>query len=474
MNLSIRKKLIASFLLMSVIPLMLVSAVNINSIENSSAEIGSFLSVKLEEQACEDLQNSATLLADAIEENMQNYVNQFNMVSRRDIYGTLMRDVNETGVLEGGHYYPNPITEDWQKTYDFFNQIYEDSNNITDMIRIFYKNGYVVAGVVLGEEDISDYKGDKSWFADVMNPEKVSSDDCYVSPMSIARRTNTSAIRCVRPIEVDGARLGLLIINFKASAITDAIQEFSFKDTGYAMLIDFNYENAEGKILDWPVILARSTNGTLYPIDESESAKPSLVEGKKLGNSGTMEFFENGEEWLRMYSKVDVEGKEWYIFIDVSKAEVNSIALDAQGNINELQGETLWTLMAGIMAVLLLIFVVGLFLSSSISEPIIELKNIAEEIGKGRLNTKITIKSNDEIGSLSKSFNKMAENLRMSNENLEQKVNKRTNELQQKVKELEDFKKVVVGREIKMIGLKKEIKQLKENNKPGGNNFNVY
>ena len=40
-------------------------------------------------------------------------------------------------------------------------------------------------------------------------------------------------------------------------------------------------------------------------------------------------------------------------------------------------------------------------------------------------------------------------------------VEERTKELEEKVKELERFQGLMVGREIKMIGLKKEIEKLK-------------
>lgn len=45
---------------------------------------------------------------------------------------------------------------------------------------------------------------------------------------------------------------------------------------------------------------------------------------------------------------------------------------------------------------------------------------------------------------------------------LKQEVEKRTKDLQDKVKELERFRKFTIDREIKMIELKKEIESLKE------------
>jgi len=47
-------------------------------------------------------------------------------------------------------------------------------------------------------------------------------------------------------------------------------------------------------------------------------------------------------------------------------------------------------------------------------------------------------------------------------ENLEKKVEEKTGELQKRVEELEKFHKLTVGRELKMIELKEEIKKLKE------------
>jgi len=45
---------------------------------------------------------------------------------------------------------------------------------------------------------------------------------------------------------------------------------------------------------------------------------------------------------------------------------------------------------------------------------------------------------------------------------LEEQVRERTKELQNKIRELEKFQKITVGRELKMIELKKEIEKLKE------------
>ncbi len=122
-----------------------------------------------------------------------------------------------------------------------------------------------------------------------------------------------------------------------------------------------------------------------------------------------------------------------------------------------------------------------------IIKPIKELTGLCSEMGKGRLITKPIESDIQEINHLIAAFNKMLTNLKTQsgeiekiNESLEIKVRERTkeledltaklegkvadrtNELQVKLKELEKFQKLAVGRELKMIEQKKEIEKLKK------------
>ena len=55
--------------------------------------------------------------------------------------------------------------------------------------------------------------------------------------------------------------------------------------------------------------------------------------------------------------------------------------------------------------------VFGVIISKSISDPIIKLKNAAEDIEKGKMDTRVSIKSSDELGILAEGFNQMAATL---------------------------------------------------------------
>jgi methyl-accepting chemotaxis protein len=100
--------------------------------------------------------------------------------------------------------------------------------------------------------------------------------------------------------------------------------------------------------------------------------------------------------------------------------------------------------------------------------PLTNLSLFAKDIADGKLdiaNKEATETSNDEIGSLSTSIHIMVTNL-IDSLNKKQQANEeivKANTLQeQKSKELEEMNKLMVGRELKMAELKKEITDLQQ------------
>jgi len=125
--------------------------------------------------------------------------------------------------------------------------------------------------------------------------------------------------------------------------------------------------------------------------------------------------------------------------------------------------------------VFVLALIIGYTISLLITKPINILKENAEKFGKGNLDTRIEIRSKNEIGELAASFNLMADNLlklmsdaekeksdalqKLKNE-LEIKVKDRTAELEEANKELRRFNKLFVGREFRIKELKDKIKEI--------------
>lgn len=117
-----------------------------------------------------------------------------------------------------------------------------------------------------------------------------------------------------------------------------------------------------------------------------------------------------------------------------------------------------------------IVLFVAFFYAKTFSHPIRKLDTYAKEISQGNLNIQADIKTSDEIGSLANSFNNMAESLRLQTNELERKVDERTSDLQEKIEELEEFKRLVVGRELRMIELKKQIQRQEDDHKFDGGN----
>ena len=172
----------------------------------------------------------------------------------------------------------------------------------------------------------------------------------------------------------------------------------------------------------------------------------------------------------------DEEGKPWSLLMGVSLRPV--VAAERAVIFNSLA--------LFILTFFLAIFI-SFYLTKRITNPLEKLKEGAAIIGKGDLDYRIEIKTGDELEKLAEAFNKMAKDLeqfhkaleeakstleikvkvktkelRELTENLDEKVKERTRELKGKMEELERFHQMAVGREIKMIELKKEIKELKK------------
>lgn len=113
-------------------------------------------------------------------------------------------------------------------------------------------------------------------------------------------------------------------------------------------------------------------------------------------------------------------------------------------------------------------FFLSLFLTKVIVEPIDKIAETARKIGKGELKIRIKSQTKDEIGMLAEEFNNMAKSLQDRDRKLKEsskEIKKSAEELRTRVDELERFHNLTVGRELKMIELKKKIKKFESKRK---------
>lgn len=101
--------------------------------------------------------------------------------------------------------------------------------------------------------------------------------------------------------------------------------------------------------------------------------------------------------------------------------------------------------------------------------PIDIFKKVVREITEGNLDARVNVgNKKDEVAEFATDFNKMAEELKDSIQNIEKTVEERTKKLEQSEttlkKTLDDserLNKLMIGRELTMVDLKKEIAELK-------------
>ncbi len=87
-----------------------------------------------------------------------------------------------------------------------------------------------------------------------------------------------------------------------------------------------------------------------------------------------------------------------------------------------------------------LIILIGFFVSRNISRPITELKNAADKVADGDTDVSVSIDSDDELGSLAKSFNGMVKNLIKANEALHEEKKSIEKKVEFAVKESKEQK----------------------------------
>jgi len=134
-------------------------------------------------------------------------------------------------------------------------------------------------------------------------------------------------------------------------------------------------------------------------------------------------------------------------------------ALISKNNVTEavrsINRQTFWISLGSLLGFGLLIFLISQYLDRIIIRPLKYISTKIPEISKKKDGTQIEYDGNDEISDVSDAVNSMSVDIKDYGDNLENKVDERT-------EELERTNKAMVGRELKMIELKKTVRELEE------------
>lgn len=113
---------------------------------------------------------------------------------------------------------------------------------------------------------------------------------------------------------------------------------------------------------------------------------------------------------LSSFSRLSIPGLNWVIIAEIDKKE-------AMRPVYKLANEIVFLS----IFITMILFVVAYTISRNIAGPIIELKNATIRVRKGEFDEILRIKSNDELGELTESFNLMTSQLKEQQQELKQR-----------------------------------------------------
>jgi len=174
----------------------------------------------------------------------------------------------------------------------------------------------------------------------------------------------------------------------------------------------------------------------------------TLVLQNQQGNNVAMAFFEQQVEPLLRKILINVK--------ELEKTTRRAIITETEA-IRQAVSNSIGIAIIATAIGLIIVITARFYIHKTISNPITKLKEVAAEIGRGNFNAKVNIKSNDEIGDLADSFNKMKGKLKESHISLEKTVQLRTSELTSTSAKLEEE---LAQRPLAQQNLHQRIKQL--------------
>jgi len=400
----LKAKLIANFLIVSIIPALIIGFFSYNNSKKS-----------LEEAATSKL----TVIRDSKKNEIEKYIkdikNRLYFMSQQP---TTIEAVQQLKSEE------NQENSDIFKKYDSFFHNFINEFEYGDILLADDKNGNVLYSVLRE----SDYKSNiltgiakNTVVAQAFQAAKDSNDKKFITmtDYQFYQPSNNKPIACISvPIYNNDEKVGVLIFKMPSTKI-DAItsndgnwEDLNLGSGGDAVIVGSDY-------------MMRNTNRfwSTYTDPKILEAKSGILlkEGKTDGTISLMEGNTSTEQYIdhrgiptiAAYTPLQIDNLKWGLVVKEDQSE----AFKASNSLKE------FIIIILVISVVLIV-VVTFILSSNISKPLNKMANMALLISKGDLTIEMPKeKRSDEIGTLSNAINIMVKNLREQTKELINVVN---------------------------------------------------
>ncbi len=406
---SLQRKIIAAIVLVGLLPLTLL--LGLTYIEQRRA---------LREMTGANFKEVAVEAARRIEMQVSRGMNEAQQLATTPLLHTAVTEANRT--YEGKD--PRSIQsmiKDWQQRWRQRDQQSEFPLFINRIVTNYLirwhdirKSDYIGilvtdnqgALVVSSIPQVEYFYGKTSWWQAVV---KGGSSRGYVSEIAFDPGFGTHVVIVAAPIldDTKATVIGTVTILLRRDTIFHAIAEVTIGATGHAMLF-----SSDGVPVICPVMSP-----------EEHTVRPELISalgGLKAGWSVAADDTHGGQNALVGFAPVrfgeslapgSLGGKQW----------ITVVRQDPQETYAPLAELVAKVLLFGLL-VLAVLWGTGVIVARRIASPIRLLHDGVREIGSGRLDRRLELKTGDEIEGLAEAFNLMATNLQRSFTQIEQRV----------------------------------------------------
>lgn len=396
----IKSKLIILFLLISIIPLITLSAYSINSAKTALSDaIGKGVEALAKEKAhamtlvIRDLINEAKILSEikVVQDAVISANLSYEGKTDSEVLASIMKIDKEWIASKGRTKVAKRILD--SHLSGFLNKYQNRDDRRYGEIFLTDRRGATVAATKI----LSDYyQADEEWWEGGYNDGK---GNTFLDDRGYDKSIKAIAMGVVVPVRKDGEVIGILKINFKIHTITDIV--FSLGDLdGYTGKL----ANTEREILTHTVgkgheniteeeifVLKQNESGWVSDIHDEEKtimgyAPVDIVIHSRTPTPGEIKGI-SGEKWKLA---------KWFMLIHVAEEKAFAPVDDLTLNF-----------IFAVVLIAIAVMVVALFFSRTISRPVHKLITGMGKVGAGDLSVRVGTASDDEIGELSRAFDKM-------------------------------------------------------------------
>lgn len=225
----------------------------------------------------------------------------------------------------------------------------------------------------------------------------------YISPPEISSSTQLPFITLAEPIlNSAGSFTGGIIAKLNLGFIRDIVSTKKVGNAGYLFIV-----SEKGKLISHPSLREFYQNPD-YSKYEYVNEILQKRNGSLWDDQNLVSFYTNEYGWTTV---VQLPANEALATANSNKRTILSFI---NATLQSIAYFTVLTILFGFT----IAFVATLFITKRILKPILNFANAARRISQGEFSLKIEKQSNDELGELTDSFNKMAEELKKEREEL--------------------------------------------------------